>query len=197
MNDTNTKVGMKADTGTERLGRLEAAGEQWLLIFERRLAHPASTVWRALTEPDRLATWFPTLIEGAWTPGSPLTFRFAAGQGPDFTGEVIEVDPPRRLEFRWGSDLLRFDLRPDPNDDGCLLSLTVTLDELGRAARDAAGWHVCLDALARQLDDTRQPDDARQPDEIGGVTPSWVAVNARYVERFGPQAATIGPPPGA
>jgi uncharacterized protein YndB with AHSA1/START domain len=193
MTDTNTSMNRDTTTdttGTERLGRLEAAGEKWLLIFERRLAHPASTVWRALTEPDRLAAWFPTLIEGAWTPGSPLTFRFASGQGSDFTGDVIEVDPPRRLEFRWGPDLLRFDLRPDPNDDGCLLRLTVTLDELGRAARDAAGWHVCLDALARQ------PDSTRQPDDIGGVTPSWVAVNARYVERFGPQAATIGPPPG-
>jgi uncharacterized protein YndB with AHSA1/START domain len=78
-------------------------------------------VWRAITEPDRLAAWFPTLIDGPWTPGSRLTFRFAAGQAPDFTGEVIQVDPPHLLEFRWGPDRLRFDLRPGPGGAGATI----------------------------------------------------------------------------
>jgi uncharacterized protein YndB with AHSA1/START domain len=200
-------------TSTERLGRLESDGEQWLLIFERPLPHPASRVWRAITEPDRLAACFPTLVDGPWTPGGLLTFRFASGQAPAFTGDVIDVDPPHLLEFHWGPDRLRFDLRPDPGGDGCLLTLTVTFGELGRGARDAAGWHVCLDALAARLDrdrsndersdDERSDDDrtdddrSTEPEPISGVTPAWAAVNARYVERFGPQAATIGPPPGA
>ncbi|HEX2807816.1 MAG TPA: SRPBCC family protein [Kineosporiaceae bacterium] len=188
--------GTTRTTDTQRLGRLEAAGDQWLLIFERRLAHPASRVWRAITEPGRLATWFPTLVDGPWTPGHSLTFRFASGQAPDFTGEVIQMDPPRLLEFRWGADRLRFELRPEPGAEGCLLTLTVTIDELGRGARDAAGWHVCLDALAEHLDAVSGGDLSGADVSGGDVPPSWVAVNARYVERFGPQAATIGPPPG-
>jgi uncharacterized protein YndB with AHSA1/START domain len=180
-------------TDTDRLGRLESAGTGWLLIFERALAHPVARVWPAITEPEQRAAWFPTLIDGLWAAGSPLAFGFPAGQGPDFTGEVIAVDPPRVLEFRWGPDRLRFALRPDPEGTGCLLTLTVALDQLGGAARDAAGWHVCLDALSARLDPGGEPAGL---EPVTGVTPEWVAAHARYVERFGPQAATLGPPPG-
>jgi hypothetical protein len=57
------------------------------------------------------------------------------------------------------------------------------LSEVGKAARDAARWHVCLDNLERYLDDA----PAGSPDE-------WKPINADYVERFGPEASTIGPP---
>ena len=62
-------------------------------------------------------------------------------------GEVLEHDPPRRLAFSWGDDELRFEL--EPLDDGaaaCCASPTL-LEERDKAARDAAGWHVCLDRM--------------------------------------------------
>lgn len=83
----------------------------------------------------------------------------------------------------WYQDTLRFDLEPD--GDGTLLTLTVAFDEIGRAARDAAGWHECLDLLASQL--------AGQPPEFEHGE-RWAEVHPRYVERFGPEASTIGPP---
>jgi hypothetical protein len=63
-----------------------------------------------------------------------------------------------------------------------VLTLLDTFDEQGKAARDAAGWHVCLDALERELDVSSTPDTG------------WQTLNAEYVKEFGPEASTIGPP---
>ena len=56
------------------------------------------------------------------------------------------------MEFRWGDgdgDTMRFELEPD--GDGTVLTLIDTFDDLGKTARDAAGWHVYLDALASRF----------------------------------------------
>ena len=57
-------MGMSASNPDE-MGRLERRDGQVFVTFIRKLPHPPSTVWRALTEPDHLAAWFPTTIEGA------------------------------------------------------------------------------------------------------------------------------------
>ena len=31
--------------------------------FERRYPHPVERVWRAVTEPEQLAHWFPNTVE--------------------------------------------------------------------------------------------------------------------------------------
>jgi uncharacterized protein YndB with AHSA1/START domain len=172
-----------ADADSGAYGRLEEVDGRWRLRFTRTLAHPPETVWRALTEPDQLAAWFPTTIEGERVAGAPLRFSFPRGQGEPFDGQLLVYDPPSVLELRWGPDTLRFELRPAPG--GCALTLLDSFDEQGRAARDAAGWHVCLDALERQL---AEPGVERDLD--GG----WKPLNDAYVEQFGPAAATIGPP---
>jgi hypothetical protein len=88
------------------------------------------------------------------------------------------------LEFTWGDgDTLRFELQADNGETE--LTLVNTFDELGKAARDAAGWHACLDALEADLG-----GDAARVD----TTEVWREVHPSYVERFGAEAATIGPP---
>ena len=62
---------------------------------------------------------------------------------------MTELDPPRRFSFLWGDDHLRIELEPD--GDGCRLRFTHVLATREQAARDAAGWHVCLDRLADLL----------------------------------------------
>lgn len=166
------------------IGALERSGDRWSLRFTRRLAHPPEKVWRALTEPEHLAAWFPTDIEGERRTGAPLRFVFREGEGPAIDGVLLVYEPVSLLELSWGGDeTLRFELRPD--GDGTLLTFVNTFDELGKAARDAAGWHTCLDALALHLDGTEAPST---PGE------RWKEVHDAYVERFGPAAATIGPP---
>jgi uncharacterized protein YndB with AHSA1/START domain len=165
----------------ERLGELSRAGDRWQLRFTRHLSHPPDKVWRAITEPEHLAAWFPQRIVGERTPGAKLRF---VGQGADFEGEVIAVNPPSVLEFTWGDDLLRFELTPE--GDGSVLVLTDTFDEQGKGARDAAGWHECLDLLERRL-------AGEEPITWGQ---RWSEVHPRYVDRLGPDASTIGPPEG-
>lgn len=83
-------------------------------------------MWLALTEPEHLAAWFPTTIEGERAAGAPLRFSFPAGQGEPFDGEMLVYEPPSLMELRWGPDTLRFELRPE--GDGCTLTLLDTLD---------------------------------------------------------------------
>jgi uncharacterized protein YndB with AHSA1/START domain len=162
-------------------GKLEQAGAQWRLRFEHELAHAPEKVWRALTEHDHLQAWFPHTIVGEWTVGAPLRFQSKHG---DFDGEVLAFQPPTLLEFRWGPDTIRFELAP-AGGDRCTLTLLDTLQELGKAARDGAGWDACLEALADELDGRAGAGPSRE---------RWAQVHPGYVEAFGPEASTIGPP---
>jgi uncharacterized protein YndB with AHSA1/START domain len=159
--------------------------DRWQLRFTRALRHPPDRVWRAISEPEHLAHWFPTTIEGERTAGAPLRFSFPGGQAPPFEGEMIAYEPPSLMEFRWGPDIVRLELRPTL--DGTELTLLDSLEERGKAARDGAGWHTCLDALEAALGGEGNAVAA---------TSQWRDVHDRYVETFGPEAATIGPPEG-
>jgi len=164
------------------LGTLTRQGDRWALRFTRRLAHPREKVWRAVTEPEHLAAWFPQEIVGDRRAGAPL--RFLSSEEEGFDGQMLVFDPPSVLEFTWGADRLRIELQTDGG--GTLLTLTDTFDNVGKAARDAAGWHECLDRLVSDLDGT--------PPAAWGDR--WRQAHPAYVTRFGPDAAVIGPPPG-
>jgi len=164
-------------------GDLEKIDDRWRLRFTRRLQHAPDTVWRAITEPEHLEAWFPDRIIGEWTVGSRLRFESRGGEFPAFDGEVLACEYPSLLMFRWGPDTIRLEIVPDAT--GCTLVLIDTIDELGKAARDAAGWHACLDVLEHHLNGATAP-----------WTPGerWADVHSGYIEKFGPAASTIGPP---
>jgi hypothetical protein len=61
----------------------------------------------------------------------------------------------------------------------------VTFPEHGKAARDAAGWHVCLERLAALCDGTEPPWEP---------SVRWHLVHRAYVERLGSATSVIGPP---
>jgi uncharacterized protein YndB with AHSA1/START domain len=168
-------------------GRLTSAADgRPQLRFTRTLPHPPAKVWRALTEDQHLAAWFPFHIEGERAAGAPLRFLHPEGLGEPFEGEMVAFEPESALELAWQGESLRFELAP--HGDGTALTLVNTIDDIGKAARDAAGWHACLDLLACALDGDEPRWDASQ---------LWGEVHPGYVEAFGPEAATIGPPEGA
>ena len=172
-----------ADT-TAGLGTLERDGDHYVVTFRRRLAHPPERVWSALTEPEHLEHWFPTTIDGERVAGAHLSFAHRDVGLEPMDGKMLAFDPPTLMELRWGEDVLRFELESD-GEGGTLLTLSDTIGELGKAARDGAGWHTCLAALA---------DFLEAVDTAPSSADRWRAVHPAYVERFGPEAATLGPP---
>jgi uncharacterized protein YndB with AHSA1/START domain len=168
-------MGIKDGTLSEVHGRYE-------LRFVRPLAHPVDKVWSAITEPDGLRAWFPFDVEGERATGAPLRFVFREEEGPAFEGSMVEFSPKRAMELVWEDDE-RLRLELEPSGSGCVLTLINRFDEIGKAARDAAGWHACLDALEASLDHVEIDASGR-----------WREVHPGYVERFGAEAATIGPP---
>ena len=58
-------------------------------------------LWEALTDPQFIRQyWFNFDIESAWTKGAPWTMKSPDGTLTD-AGEILEIDPPRRLVIRW------------------------------------------------------------------------------------------------
>jgi uncharacterized protein YndB with AHSA1/START domain len=61
-------------------------------------------LWTALTDPAFMKQyWFGMHQETEWKPGAPWRLVFSDGRTAD-AGEVVEVDPPRRLVIKWQNE---------------------------------------------------------------------------------------------
>lgn len=169
-------------------GEFETIDERPALKFERHIKHPVDAVWAAITEPSELAHWFPCEVELDLRLGGRMKFHFPEMTLPEtaatLLGEVTELDPPRRFAFLWGQDHLHFALEPSDDGASCILRFTVELDAREKAARDAAGWHVCLDALERRL-------SGAGPDGVTGADAPWREYYDEYQRRGVPAGAPI------
>lgn len=153
--------------------------------FTRTYAHPVARVWRFVTDPAELAHWFPSRVAMDLRPGGTIHFSGDPNL-PESTGRVLAVDALSHLSFAWGGDELHFDLEPD-GDERTRLTLTDVLERADAAARNAAGWEVCLAAL-----DTRAAGGpAAAPD---GGTRSWEAYYRACLAAGFPSGAPV---PGA
>ena len=66
---------------------------------EITVAAAPEVVWDALTDPSELAAWFGADAEVDLRVGGAVRFRWP--DGTERRGLVIDLDPPRRLAFRW------------------------------------------------------------------------------------------------
>ncbi|UXY23735.1 SRPBCC family protein [Streptomyces cynarae] len=154
--------------------------------FSRVHDHPIDRVWRFVTDPDELAAWFPSRAEFDLRPGG--TVRFSGDPNmPESTGTVLAVDAPRHLSFAWGGDELRFDLE-EPGEGRTRFTLTNVLGERNAAARNGAGWEVCLAALEAKS------RGGRSEGPHAGPTAPWKEYYEAYVEAGVPSGAPV---PGA
>jgi uncharacterized protein YndB with AHSA1/START domain len=73
------------------------------IVIERVVAHAPEKVWRALTEPAIIERW---LMRNDFAPVPGHRFDFHATPVPGWSGvthcEVLTVEPPHRLAYRWG-----------------------------------------------------------------------------------------------
>ena len=123
-------------------GTLETIDGRLALRFERNLAHPVERVWRAIIVPAELERWFPAAAD--WTPEADEIFE-VGGQ----TGKVTELEPPHLIEWTFGGQLFRFELRAQ--GQGCSLTFIHVFDDRAIAAQTAAGWECYFDRLEAHL----------------------------------------------
>jgi uncharacterized protein YndB with AHSA1/START domain len=124
--------------------RLQTVDGRPTVRVERRYPHPIDKVWRAVTEPEHLAAWFPSPVELDLRPGGAMRFpEFGDGEGS--TGRVVTVEPPHRFVFLWDTEEVRIELSTD--GAGTVVVLTHLFDDRPIAASLAAGWGACLAGL--------------------------------------------------
>jgi uncharacterized protein YndB with AHSA1/START domain len=125
------------------------------------LAAPPERVWRAITDPDELARWFPQSAQWELRPGGTGVFSWE-GYG-DFPIRVEAVDSPRYLAWRWG---LEVEIDPDASESATLVEWWLELRDGGgtmlrlresgfrhetHRAENETGWSEELDELVAML----------------------------------------------
>jgi uncharacterized protein YndB with AHSA1/START domain len=124
-------------------------------------------LWEALTSPDFTRKyWLGSWQDCAWTAGSSWKLMFPDGQVAD-AGEVLEIDPPRRLVLKWRNEF-RADLYEEgfsratfelaPEDSVVKLTVTHEIDRSGSKliAAVSTGWPTVLSSL-KSLLETGEP----------------------------------------
>jgi len=152
----------------------------WTLVLTRTFSHPVNRVWEALTEPGQMRRWAPFVPDRdlASTGDVMMTMAGEVEPGTDATGpgQVLESEPPRLLVYRWGGDVLRWELTG--TEDGTTLVLRHTFDDEGMTSALAAGWHLCLDVADALMKGTPfRPAVGSEAREYG-----WDDLNSAYAE---------------
>jgi uncharacterized protein YndB with AHSA1/START domain len=74
-------------------------------VYVTYIRTTAEKLWRALTEPEFTRQfWVGTAQECAWKPGASWKLMAPDGRVAD-AGEVVEIDPPRKLVLTWQNHL--------------------------------------------------------------------------------------------
>lgn len=157
------------------------------LRFDRNSSYPISHVWAALTEPAKLRRWFPSGVTHEAKVGGRIEFFGEPYSKPD-TGRILEFLPPTAFAFTWGPDELHMKLERFGN--GCRLILINVLATADSAARNAAGWSICLAELDKVLAD--KPSAGPHSDEAGGA---FEAILRMYVAAGMPSGASAAERP--
>lgn len=130
----------------------EIGADTATLIFTRTLRHSPEKVWRALTEPTEQLEWMPFVSDRALDDLGPVKLRMTDGsEGTEaMEGEVLQSKHARLLSYRWGDDLLTWELKPQGT--GTLLTLRHETTTPEHLSSFAAGWHICIAVAERFMD---------------------------------------------
>ena len=131
-------------------------------VFEIYIKTTPERLWEAITDSEMRAKYtFGVGVETDWKPGSPWKGVTPNAPGPISHGEVLEVDPPRRLvqsfQALWSEEVQRegtsrVTWEIEPVADSC--RLTVIHDQLPAHVNDEifGGWPMILSGLKTLLE---------------------------------------------
>jgi uncharacterized protein YndB with AHSA1/START domain len=133
-----------------------------VIEIQRRLPAPVTEVFSWWTEPERLREWMSPIgtveAEVDLRVGGALRIVMRGdGTVIEHRGEYVEIEPPRRLVFTWGSpftgdepSLVTIELEPDGPDATLLRLVHSRLPESAGASHEH-GWGAMLDRLRSRL----------------------------------------------
>jgi uncharacterized protein YndB with AHSA1/START domain len=131
-------------------------------VFEIYIRTTPERLWEAITDPEIRAKYnFGARVASDWTVGSNLDMSAGDGAFALGTGEILEIDPPRRLVHTmtalWSDDVkaegaTRVTWDIEQIQDSC--RLTVTHDQMREGANDEiyGGWPMILSGLKTWLE---------------------------------------------
>jgi uncharacterized protein YndB with AHSA1/START domain/DNA-binding transcriptional ArsR family regulator len=153
-----------AEPWAATLSELKTSIEEAVMekVFEIYIKTTPERLWQAITDSEMRAKYsFGVGIETDWEPGSRWQGVTARAPGPISHGEILEVDPPRRLvqsfQALWSEEVeregtSRVTWEIEPVADSC--RLTVIHDELPEHVNDEifGGWPMILSGLKTLLE---------------------------------------------
>ncbi len=168
MDDTQTPQGAGTLTRAPD-GRLRAR-------FVRAFDRPVADLWAAITEPERLDTWYPTKLRTSGVVGDPVVEAFESADGtppPEAPhGVLTAYEPPHVFEYEVngppdapypgmrGRQRIRMEARPGSHADESVLTFSHDVETLESALSVLPGWHYCLDYLALHMGQPAEPSEA-------------------------------------
>lgn len=135
-----------------------------LAIAAIEIAAAATRLWAALTEPAQIKQYmFGSSVETDWRPGSAITWSGEYnGQRYQDKGQIVAIDPPRRLELTHFSPMSGAEDLPENYhrlayqltsvDDGTRVQLTQDNNpDKDAAAHATQNWQSMLASLKRHI----------------------------------------------
>jgi uncharacterized protein YndB with AHSA1/START domain len=80
--------------------------EESRFVYVTFIRTTAERLWQALTDAEFTKQyWMGVRVNAEWKPGGAWQLVFPDGRIAD-TGEVLEIDPPRRLVVKWRNEFM-------------------------------------------------------------------------------------------
>lgn len=160
-------------------GHLDGAGtlvrttDGYTVRFVRHYSRPQAALWRAISSPEGLDTWYPTKLRTDGVVGNLVdeTFESPDGAGPEPAppGVLTAYDPPNMFKYRvdgpdeaphagmLGVQTIRIEARQGATGNESVLTFTHLVETLPTALDVLSGWHYCLEYLALEMGQKGEP----------------------------------------
>lgn len=137
-------------------GIIERTSQGGTVRFDRSLAFPIDEVWAALTDPARLADWWPPFaadITVDLREGGKIVFAWPDTDFPTLEFTIIRLQAPTLLEHTHTSPGSSMSYQLEATTEGTRLRAVYTVPDLDVAIErgDVVGLHHSLDRLPPAL----------------------------------------------